>query len=73
MDSQIIVVAFKAISFMTRPPSALQRRFPTFLSYPFSIPTDAHVPLQFLMTKCFAVMIHRYNNKYIMIFENNIH
>jgi len=28
--------------------------------YPFSIPTDEHVPLKFLMTKYFIMIIHRY-------------
>jgi len=43
--------------------------------YPFSISTDAHVPLRFPMTIHFIMIIHRYtfNHEHIMIFEKKIH
>jgi len=37
--------------------------------YPFSISTDEHVPLNFLMTKYFIVINHRYiHNMHITFF-----
>jgi len=42
--------------------------------YPFSILTDEHVPLKFLMTKYFIMInLDMFNNKHTMAFENNIH
>ena len=50
--------------------------FQQISTYPFSISTDAHVPLIFPMTIHFIMIIHRYcifSNKHTTTFQKNFH
>jgi len=78
------LICFVFVPFHVLIRHVLKQGFPTFLlpctpsairqmsMYPFSILTDEHVPLKCHMTKYFVMTIHRYNNKHIMFFLNNI-
>jgi len=40
--------------------------------YPFSISTDEHLPLKFIMTKYF-IILDTFNKERIIIFESKFH